>query len=139
MLLFLQIPKFQKLQETEPISKHLRLPSSTTTASYRFIPANPMPLIDHLLGNPTIRKAIWRLWYPFLTKRLHGEGVVFLNYAYETDPPMGIPLAAEDEAQRACAQLHDRERLRHFARMPLVQPDRKRGPLRAPQGVHVPR
>lgn len=65
-----------------------------------------MPLIDHLLGNQTIRKAIWRLWYPFLTKRLHDEGVVFLNYAYETDPPMGIPLAAEDEAQRACAQLY---------------------------------
>ncbi len=65
-----------------------------------------MPLIDHLLGNQTIRKSIWRLWYPFLTKRLHGEGVVFLNYAYETDPPMGIPLAAEDETQRACAQLY---------------------------------
>lgn len=65
-----------------------------------------MPLIDHLLGNQTIRKAIWRLWYPFLTKRLHDEGVVFLNYAYETDPPMGIPLAVEDEAQRACAQLY---------------------------------
>jgi len=24
-----------------------------------------MPLIDHLLGNQTIRKAIWRLWYPY--------------------------------------------------------------------------
>jgi ubiquinone/menaquinone biosynthesis C-methylase UbiE len=65
-----------------------------------------MPLIDHLLGSRTIRKAIWKLWYPFLTKRLHGEGVVFLNYAYETDPPMGIPLAPEDEPHRACVQLY---------------------------------
>jgi ubiquinone/menaquinone biosynthesis C-methylase UbiE len=65
-----------------------------------------MPLIDHLLGNQIVRKAIWKLWYPFLTRRLHEDGVVFLNYAYETDPPMGIPLSAEDEKDRACIQLY---------------------------------
>ncbi len=65
-----------------------------------------MPLIDHLLGVQTVRKAIWKLWYPFLTRRLHEEGVVFLNYAYETDPPLGIPLTAEDEKDRACVQLY---------------------------------
>lgn len=65
-----------------------------------------MPLIDKMLGNQTVRKAIWRLWYPFLTRRLHDEGVVFLNYAYESDPPMGIPLAPADEANRACIQLY---------------------------------
>lgn len=65
-----------------------------------------MPLIDHLLGNQIIRKVIWKLWYPFLTRRLHEDGVVFLNYAYETDPPMGIPLSAEDEKDRACIQLY---------------------------------
>lgn len=65
-----------------------------------------MPLIDHLLGIRPLRKALWKFWYPFLTKRLHGEGVVFLNYAYETDPPLGIPLAPEDEPHRACAQLY---------------------------------
>lgn len=65
-----------------------------------------MPLIDHLLGNQAIRKAIWKIWYPFLTKRLHQEGVIFLNYAYETEPPMGIPLAMEEEPDRACIQLY---------------------------------
>jgi ubiquinone/menaquinone biosynthesis C-methylase UbiE len=65
-----------------------------------------MPLIDHLLGNQAIRKAIWKIWYPFLTRRLHEEGVIFLNYAYETDPPMGIALAPEEEADRACIQLY---------------------------------
>ena len=65
-----------------------------------------MPLIDHLLGTPALRKAVWKLWYPFLTRRLHEEGVVFLNYAYETDPPLGIPLAPEDEPHRFCAQLY---------------------------------
>lgn len=65
-----------------------------------------MPLIDHLLGSQTVRKAIWKLWYPFLTRRLHDEGVVFLNYAYETDPPLGIPLSPDDEKDRACVQLY---------------------------------
>ena len=65
-----------------------------------------MPLIDHLLGNQAVRKAIWKLWYPFLTRRLHDEGVVFLNYAYETEPPLGIPLTAEDEKDRASVQLY---------------------------------
>jgi ubiquinone/menaquinone biosynthesis C-methylase UbiE len=65
-----------------------------------------MPIIDHLLGSPVLRKAVWKLWYPFLTKRLHEEGVVFLNYAYETDPALGIPLSPEDEPHRFCAQLY---------------------------------
>lgn len=65
-----------------------------------------MPVIDHLFSIGRIRKAIWRFWYPFLTRRLHGEEVLFLNYAYEEEPPMGIPLAPEDEPNRACIQLY---------------------------------
>lgn len=65
-----------------------------------------MPLIDHLFSIGAIRKAIWQFWYPFLTRRLHDEEVIFLNYAFETDPPMGIPLAPEDEPDRACIQLY---------------------------------
>lgn len=53
-----------------------------------------------------MRKAIWRAWYPFLTRRLRQDGVVFLNYAFETDPPMGIPLDPADEPNRACIQLY---------------------------------
>ena len=65
-----------------------------------------MPLIDHLLANVTVRKAIWKLWYPFLTRRLRGEEVLFLNYAYEEEPPLGLPLAPADEPNRACIQLY---------------------------------
>src|SRR6478609_756654 len=65
-----------------------------------------MPIIDHLFAIGAVRKGIWKLWYPFLTRRLRGESVIFLNYAFETDPPMGIPLAAEDEPDRACIQLY---------------------------------
>ena len=65
-----------------------------------------MPVIDHLFAIGRIRKAIWRLWYPFLTRRLHGEEVLFLNYAYEEEPPMAVPLAPGDEPNRACIQLY---------------------------------
>ncbi len=65
-----------------------------------------MPLIDFLLGNQTLRQAVWKLWYPFLTRRLHDQEVIFLNYAYETDPPMNIPLSPADEADRPCIQLY---------------------------------
>ena len=65
-----------------------------------------MPLIDRLLANQTLRKGIWKLWYPFLTRQLQAEEVVFLNYAYETDPPMAIELSPADERDRACVQLY---------------------------------
>jgi SAM-dependent methyltransferase len=65
-----------------------------------------MPLIDHLFAVGGVRKAIWRLWYPFLTRRLRGEEVLFLNYAYETDFPLGLPLAPADGPHRTCIQLY---------------------------------
>ncbi len=65
-----------------------------------------MPILDRLFAIGAVRKAIWRMWYPFLTRRLRGEEVVFLNYAFETDPPVGLPLAPEDEPNRACIQLY---------------------------------
>ncbi|MSU66195.1 MAG: class I SAM-dependent methyltransferase [Opitutus sp.] len=65
-----------------------------------------MPLLDSLFSVGAIRKAIWRFWYPFLTRRLRDEEVLFLNYAFETDPPMAVPLVPDDEPHRACIQLY---------------------------------
>lgn len=65
-----------------------------------------MPLIDHLLSISALRQAVWKLWYPFLTRRLRGEEVLFLNYAFETEPPLSLALAAADEPNRACIQLY---------------------------------
>ena len=65
-----------------------------------------MPLIDHLFSVGAIRKAIWKFWYPFLTRRLRREEILFLNYAFETEPPLGLPLSATDEPNRACIQLY---------------------------------
>ncbi len=65
-----------------------------------------MPFIDYLFSIGPLRKGIWKLWYPFLTRRLRGQDVLFLNYAFETEPLLDIPLAAEDEPDRACIQLY---------------------------------
>src|SRR5689334_6482213 len=62
--------------------------------------------IDYLFSVGWIRKGIWRYWYPLLTRRLADEEALFLNYAYETEPPMAIPLRPEDEPNRGCIQLY---------------------------------
>jgi ubiquinone/menaquinone biosynthesis C-methylase UbiE len=46
--------------------------------------------------------------YPYVTRRLDGDDVLFLNYGYEEDPPLGVPLAASDEPNRYPIQLYHR-------------------------------
>lgn len=65
-----------------------------------------MSLLERLFAIPSVRKGLWRLWYPYLTRRLRGEEVLFLNYAFESDPPVGLPLDPDDEPNRACIQLY---------------------------------
>jgi SAM-dependent methyltransferase len=62
--------------------------------------------VDYLFSVGSIRQTIIRLWYPFVTRRLRGEEVLFLNYGFETDPPAGLPLARADGPDRACIQLY---------------------------------
>jgi ubiquinone/menaquinone biosynthesis C-methylase UbiE len=52
------------------------------------------------------QKVMVKYWYPFLTRRWDAEDVVLLNYGYEEDPPMGLPLAASDERNRYNIQLY---------------------------------
>jgi SAM-dependent methyltransferase len=63
-------------------------------------------LLYPLFNIGRIRKLLWKAWYPFLTRRVGREPVLFLNYAFETSPPLAIPLRPEDEADRACIQLY---------------------------------
>jgi SAM-dependent methyltransferase len=65
-----------------------------------------MSLFTQVYSIGAVRSALWRLWYPYVTRRLRGEEVEFLNYGFETDPPMGLPLAPADEPDRACIQLY---------------------------------
>lgn len=46
-----------------------------------------------------------RRLYRYLTRRV-GDDAVFLNYGYEQDPPMGLPLDAADEPERYPIQLY---------------------------------
>lgn len=62
--------------------------------------------IAAFFASDCVRKRIWKCWYPFLTRKLQGEEVLFLNYAFETEPPMDLPLLAGDEPNRACIQLY---------------------------------
>ena len=55
-----------------------------------------------------IFKVAGKFWYPLMTRRLRAEDVVFLNWGYEEDPPMGLPLAASDEPNRFYIQLYHR-------------------------------
>jgi SAM-dependent methyltransferase len=65
-----------------------------------------MSLIDSFFSVGAVRKKVWELWYPFVTRKLQADDVLFLNYAFETDPPMGVPLLPEDEPNRGCIQLY---------------------------------
>jgi ubiquinone/menaquinone biosynthesis C-methylase UbiE len=47
-------------------------------------------------------------WYPFLSRRLESEDLTCLNYGYEEDPPMGLPLVESDERNRFGIQLYHR-------------------------------
>ncbi|KAA8963880.1 fatty-acid O-methyltransferase Mtf2 [Mycobacterium sp.] len=68
------------------------------------------------LKNPVFRNLItWRpsqrgqkYFYPYATRPLADEDVVFLNYGYEQDPPMALPLDPCDEPNRYCIQLYHR-------------------------------
>lgn len=66
-----------------------------------------MSLLDRLYSVGKIRRFLWRHWYGFLTRRVARDEVLFLNYAFEQDPPMRLPLGSADEPNRGCIQLYD--------------------------------
>ncbi|MBX7431960.1 class I SAM-dependent methyltransferase [Mycobacterium sp. Y57] len=53
-------------------------------------------------------KQVSSLGYRFLTRRIGTDEVHFLNWGYEEEPPMGIPLDPADEIDRYSIQLYHR-------------------------------
>ena len=47
-----------------------------------------------------------RFTFPYMTRKLKNDDLVFINYGYEEDPPLGLPLAPEDEANRYFINLY---------------------------------
>ena len=59
------------------------------------------------IGSTALYKRVFKYWYPYMTRRLvQQEDVVFLNWGYEEEPPLGIPLEESDEANRYSIQLY---------------------------------
>ncbi len=68
-------------------------------------------LIYRLNRNPIFLKLLnlrFKYGYRFLSRLLTRDDVLFLNYGYEEDPPMALPLAASDEPDRFPIQLYHR-------------------------------
>lgn len=59
-------------------------------------------------GSTSTYKRVWRYWYPLMTRGLGNDEIVFINWAYEEDPPMDLPLEASDEPNRAHINLYHR-------------------------------
>lgn len=53
-------------------------------------------------------KAISKYGYAMMTRRMGEADIYFLNFGYEEDPPMGIPLDPADEPDRYSIQLYHR-------------------------------
>lgn len=59
------------------------------------------------IGSTAIYKRVFKYWYPYMTRKMVlQEDVVFLNWGYEEDPPLGIPLEESDEPNRYSIQLY---------------------------------
>src|SRR5215217_6326948 len=70
------------------------------------------PFVNRLVTNPLVFRL---LFTSFVTKRfasqtrlLGDDDWLFLNYGYEQDPPMALPLAEPDEPHRFFIQLYHR-------------------------------
>lgn len=64
-----------------------------------------MALKYRLQSNPLVGKITTRYLLPLGTRQV-GDDVVFFNFGYEEDPPMGLPLDPSDESNRYCIQLY---------------------------------
>jgi SAM-dependent methyltransferase len=58
-------------------------------------------------GYRVYKAFINKIWYPFLTRRLETQGVTFLNYGYEDDPPLNLPLDEADAPNRYSINLYN--------------------------------
>lgn len=56
--------------------------------------------------NVKLTQQVQRFIYRYASRKLAGDDVVFLNYGYEEDPPMAVPLSDTDEPNRYFIQLY---------------------------------
>jgi ubiquinone/menaquinone biosynthesis C-methylase UbiE len=66
------------------------------------------PYVDRLVYSDFVEKLKTKYGYPLGTRLMGADAMLFLNYGYEEDPPMALPLAASDEPNRFCIQQYHR-------------------------------
>jgi len=71
-------------------------------------PTSPKSLLLRVTWIPRVTQFLARYLYPTITRLVRHDDVLFLNYGYEEDPPMALPLAARDEPDRYPIQLYHR-------------------------------
>ncbi|BDB42988.1 MULTISPECIES: phthiotriol/phenolphthiotriol dimycocerosates methyltransferase [Mycobacterium] len=64
-----------------------------------------MALKYRLQSNPLVGKITTKYLLPLGTRQV-GDDVVFFNFGYEEDPPLGLQLDPADEPNRYCIQLY---------------------------------
>jgi ubiquinone/menaquinone biosynthesis C-methylase UbiE len=84
------------------------MPGTTTAENKSSNPASPTALSYRLQFSPLAMKLTGKYGFPLLSRLLRDDEVLFLNWAYEEDPPMALPLAASDEPNRFPIQLYHR-------------------------------
>lgn len=65
----------------------------------------PVALRYRLQSNPIVAKLTTKYFLPLGTRQV-GNDVVFFNFGYEEDPPLGLPLSDADEQNRYGIQLY---------------------------------
>ena len=69
---------------------------------------SPKALLLRVAWIPRVTQVLAKYLYPTITRLVSRDDVIFLNYGYEEDPPMALPLAAPDEPDRYPIQLYHR-------------------------------
>jgi ubiquinone/menaquinone biosynthesis C-methylase UbiE len=59
-----------------------------------------------LVYSPPVSRLAQHLWYPISTRLMASDELVFMNWAYEEDPPMALPLEPSDQHNRFFIQLY---------------------------------
>src|SRR6516165_12498173 len=83
------------------------MPISERLASNTLVKKLAAKYSDEWIFSPLLVKVSTKYVYPLAT-RLMGDDVVFMDWAYEEDPPVALPLAASDEPNRAHINLYHR-------------------------------
>ena len=87
-----------------------RCAMSSEQQHYELRRGGPLTLLARALSSAAMRKlgqGVQKRFYPYVTRRV-GDDVLFLNWSYEEDPPMALPLDAADEPNRYPIQLYHR-------------------------------